>query len=449
MKALCSGMQRLRSRFVTVSSGPLSHAGAAAQTMVPRVSAPPRTLLQPPSVTAVRSFAFITGHKKTKKKNKKKRSAILRKDMKKSAAKHNALKEQRGKLDDDDGDRYHRPRFYETPTPPDYPLGPNYTPPVETEPETIPHLLLATTASPFVYISKPIVEANNIDASLLYSGSGSLSELLLGGRFQAFDRPTEDANIVGFLGRSNVGKSSLLNALMQQTGLAVTSKQPGRTQKAYYYGWVPNDEIRRAQTKKKSSQQPYMPDDYVMDLPGYGYAVGPDKAVNQWQDDTQTVLLHHRDEGTLRRVFLLQDARLGIPQPIDTVVASWLAEAEIPFTVVLTKADSDEPALAIKHANLLGIRFHQLKTEALEGDQPSRVYMSPVVHVTSAKKKTGLVEMWTSIHQEFGASSDHDDDEYDEDYDDDNADEEDEDTDNEESHDNDEEESYSDNREPR
>jgi GTP-binding protein len=272
---------------------------------------------------------------------------------------------------------------------------------------------------------------------------------------------------VAFLGRSNVGKSSLINALMNKT-LAVTSKNPGRTQQAFYYGWIPSH-VKNTFTKKLSNQNSmHHPTSshvtsipassvfgFLVDLPGYGYAVGPDDAVETWQASTQEFLLHRRDAGTLRRVFVLQDARLESPQRIDGDVILWLENANIPHTVILTKADdhhsvnrSGSTAGVIKHANLCSLRYHLLWKEAgarlpdhayaansahtdnqnnddmenrddsLEGkemndsndidptEEPQEVdaiMLSPIVHVTSSKKQTGLAEILSSIETEFAS----------------------------------------------
>ncbi|OEU22328.1 MMR_HSR1-domain-containing protein, partial [Fragilariopsis cylindrus CCMP1102] len=129
---------------------------------------------------------------------------------------------------------------------------------------------------------------------------------------------------VAFLGRSNVGKSSLINAIMRKN-LCITSKSPGRTQLPYYYG-------------NPSGQ----PQGFIVDLPGYGFAKKPMSITEDWQKDTQDLLLHRRHEAkVLKRLFLLMDARRGVqgPNEHDRIVMRWLEDAEIPFTVVLTKAD--------------------------------------------------------------------------------------------------------------
>lgn len=279
---------------------------------------------------------------------------------------------------------------------------------------------------------------------------------------------------VAFLGRSNVGKSSLVNALMNKT-LAVTSKQPGRTQQAYYYGWIPSRVLSSflpkdsslhptASTSTTSSHITSVPiaavTGFLVDLPGYGFAVGPDSAVETWQVATQDYLRQRRDAGALKRVYVLQDARLQTPQQVDGDVLRWLEDEEIPHTVVLTKADDHHTIMnktgstigVIKHANICCFRYHQLwfesgatipdheetgshgtdeeadssgndsegdinsedeqdddreySDEAVEEEEEEEemvgtIMLSPVVHVTSSKKQTGLAELLASVESEF------------------------------------------------
>ena len=348
----------------------------------------------------LRSFAFITGHKATKRKNKKKRAAIERKRIKK-LPKSLRPKQEHTKQ------REKRPPFYNTPTPSDYPLGPNYNPPEEDE-VFVPPSLLSATSSSCVFVSTSACEEADLDPSSLYHDLPSKEQFCSqgygpSGSFRYFspqmlkyEYPKQSQPEVAFIGRSNVGKSSLINAIMRQK-LALTSKQPGRTQQPYYYGWVDDSTPNQDLTTSSASA-------FIVDLPGYGYAVGPDRAIDSWQKSTQEYLLtRHRESKTLRRVFLLQDSRLGVPQSIDATVASWLDEAEIPYSIVLTKADN--PRLAIKHANLILIRYEELMQSASEDDD-TLCCLSPVVHVTSAKKETGLVELLSSVVTEFEASLD-------------------------------------------
>lgn len=336
-----------------------------------------------------RFFAYITGHKKTHRKNKTKRRAIERKRIKKLPK---SLRPKNSKTG-----RQTR-GFYETKTPSDYPLGPNYKPQVQTEPD-VPPPLLSATASPHVYVSSSACEDAELDPSTLFHHVPTVEQFRrelfgINGSFRYFppevlkyQYPSHGLPEVAFLGRSNVGKSSLVNGIMGRK-LALTSKQPGRTQQISYYGWV-EDSIPARSLKESSTSA------FIVDLPGYGFAKGPDKAVTSWQETTQDFLLtRHRESKTLKRVFLLQDSRLGLPQPIDMTVAEWMEEAEIPYTIVLTKAD--DPRLSIKHANLCALKYLELRSRIEEG-----CHMSPVVHITSAKKETGLGELLSSVISDY------------------------------------------------
>ncbi len=120
---------------------------------------------------------------------------------------------------------------------------------------------------------------------------------------------------VAFAGRSNVGKSSLLNALVGRRALARTSKTPGRTRELNFF------ELGQRLT--------------LVDLPGYGYAAAPRKKVAAW---TELVRDYLRGRPNLMRVCLLVDARHGI-RPSDVEIMDLLAAAAVPFRVVLTKFD--------------------------------------------------------------------------------------------------------------
>jgi len=132
--------------------------------------------------------------------------------------------------------------------------------------------------------------------------------------------PPADRPEVCFAGRSNVGKSSLINALTGRKALARASNTPGRTQEINYF-----DLGGRS---------------FLVDLPGYGYANAPLTKVEKWQ-----ALLKHYLSGraTLRRAFVLVDSRHGI-KPVDEEIMSLLDSAAVTFQCVLTKADKIKPA---------------------------------------------------------------------------------------------------------
>lgn len=126
-----------------------------------------------------------------------------------------------------------------------------------------------------------------------------------------------DASIdeVAFAGRSNVGKSSLVNALFNQKKLAKTSCTPGRTQQLNFFNF--DNKI------------------YLVDLPGYGYAKAPETLVKQWQQILKTYL---KGRPNLRRVFLMIDSRHGFKKD-DLDIMKMLDEAAVPYQIILTKID--------------------------------------------------------------------------------------------------------------
>ncbi|WP_281981740.1 ribosome biogenesis GTP-binding protein YihA/YsxC [Thalassorhabdomicrobium marinisediminis] len=127
--------------------------------------------------------------------------------------------------------------------------------------------------------------------------------------------PDPDRPEVCFAGRSNVGKSSLINALTGRKGLARASNTPGRTQEINYFNVGESH--------------------YLVDLPGYGYANAPLAVVEKWQRLLKNYL---RGRVTLRRAFVLVDARHGI-KPVDEEIMSLLASAAVTFQCVMTKTD--------------------------------------------------------------------------------------------------------------
>ncbi len=127
--------------------------------------------------------------------------------------------------------------------------------------------------------------------------------------------PADDRVEVAFAGRSNVGKSSLINAIFGQRKLAKTSSTPGRTQQLNYFNL--NECL------------------YLVDLPGYGFAKAPKDIVQKWQQLIKTYLV---GRANLRRVFLLIDSRHGIKK-IDEEIMKMLDDAAVTYQIVLTKID--------------------------------------------------------------------------------------------------------------
>lgn len=127
--------------------------------------------------------------------------------------------------------------------------------------------------------------------------------------------PLTEMPEVAFAGRSNVGKSSLINALTGQKGLAKTSNTPGRTQQLNYFNI--EDKL------------------HLVDLPGYGYAQAPEKMVKQWQNLIFTYL---QGRVNLKRVFLLIDSRHGVKK-VDEEIMELLDKAAVTYQIILTKTD--------------------------------------------------------------------------------------------------------------
>ena len=127
--------------------------------------------------------------------------------------------------------------------------------------------------------------------------------------------PDADRVEVCFAGRSNVGKSSLINALTNRKGLARASNTPGRTQEINFF------ELGEAR--------------YLVDLPGYGYANAPLAVVEKWQRLLKNYL---SGRPNLRRAFVLIDSRHGI-KPVDEEIMQLMNRSALTFQVVLTKAD--------------------------------------------------------------------------------------------------------------
>jgi GTP-binding protein len=131
--------------------------------------------------------------------------------------------------------------------------------------------------------------------------------------------PSMRGDEIAFVGRSNVGKSSLINALTNRNGLARTSHTPGRTQELVFF--AADDRLT------------------LVDMPGYGYAAAPKTKVAAW-----TALIHAylRSRASLKRVYVLVDARRGLTSADDEVLKT-LDTAAVSYQIVLTKADEIRP----------------------------------------------------------------------------------------------------------
>jgi len=131
--------------------------------------------------------------------------------------------------------------------------------------------------------------------------------------------PEADRPEICFAGRSNAGKSSLINALTGRKDLARTSNTPGRTQQLNYF----------------STAHPDTGPLYIVDLPGYGFAKAPVAEVERWQGVLRAYL---RGRATLRRAYVLVDSRHGI-KAVDEEILKMLDVAAVSYQIVLTKAD--------------------------------------------------------------------------------------------------------------
>ena len=175
--------------------------------------------------------------------------------------------------------------------------------------------------------------------------------------------PDPDVPEVAFWGRSNVGKSSLINALTGRKALARTSVTPGRTQELNFFD-VGDPLLFR-----------------LVDMPGYGFAKAPPKVTEQWRRLVRDFL---RGRVTLKRAMVLIDARHGV-KPVDREMMQMLDESAVGYRLILTKADK------IKASELATV----LAATQAEARKHSAAY--PDVAVTSSEKGMGIAELRTAV----------------------------------------------------
>ena len=178
--------------------------------------------------------------------------------------------------------------------------------------------------------------------------------------------PDPDVPEIAFAGRSNVGKSSLLNALTGLKSIARTSVTPGRTQELNYFEVGEPTRLR------------------LVDMPGYGFAKAPPKVVETWRRLVRDFL---RGRVVLKRTLLLIDSRHGV-KPVDEDMMQMLDEAGVGYRVVLTKADK------IKASELEAVTAETIAAAR------KRTAAYPEVLVTSSEKKMGIEELRAAVLQD-------------------------------------------------
>lgn len=175
--------------------------------------------------------------------------------------------------------------------------------------------------------------------------------------------PDENRHEYAFIGRSNVGKSSLINMLLSKKDLAKTSSKPGKTQLINHF--LVNDSW------------------YVVDLPGYGYASRSKEQREQFERMIKGYILNRPQ---MTNLFLLIDSRHK-PQKIDLEFMDWLGENEVPFSIVFTKLD--------KMSTTAG----HTATDSYLAELLEHWEELPPVFMTSSEKRLGREEILTYIEE--------------------------------------------------
>ena len=180
--------------------------------------------------------------------------------------------------------------------------------------------------------------------------------------------PVMETKEIAFAGRSNVGKSSLINALMNRKNYARTSERPGKTQTINYY-----------RINKGCTEEEFAPDCYLVDLPGYGFAKTALSEKEKWGGMIENYL-HHSEN--LRTVFLLVDIRHE-PNEHDCMMHDWILANGMDPVIIATKKDKINRSQVTKNLNII-----RSKLKVKDG--------TPVL-AFSALSKEGLDEIWKVI----------------------------------------------------
>lgn len=196
--------------------------------------------------------------------------------------------------------------------------------------------------------------------------SGRVDFLLSAPQLKFLPDPTVPE--IAFCGRSNVGKSSLLNALTGRRAIARASVTPGRTQELNFFE-VGEPTLFR-----------------LVDMPGYGFAKAPIKVVDKWKALVKTYL---RGRAVLARTLVLVDARHGL-KDVDREMMKMLDEAAVTYRVVLTKADK--------------IKASELEATAAKVAAEAKTHVAayPEVHVTSSEKGMGIDDLRAAVLADAG-----------------------------------------------
>ena len=205
----------------------------------------------------------------------------------------------------------------------------------------------------------PQEEQLAVEAARLFSGR---VDFLLSAPQLKF-LPPDDFPEIAFCGRSNVGKSSLLNALTGRRAIARISVTPGRTQELNFFEVGEPTQFR------------------LVDMPGYGFAKAPVKIVERWRKLVRTYL---KGRAVLKRTLVLVDSRHGL-KDVDREMMTMLDETAVGYRIVLTKADK--------------IKASELEQVAAMVAEEARKHPAayPLIHLTSSEKGMGIAELRAAV----------------------------------------------------